>query len=354
MLIPHLSSLDGYGSKPFMGLLIRSTISLYRTAYLLVPVLLVSSIVVAGETPASPPFHEGQVLEARTGQAIPFDDFLGQVAAQDVVYLGEEHQNRSHVEAAVRILEGLLAKHRQPILALEMFSWDGQTGIDRYVSGEALSKADFLQESHWEENWGGGFENYEPLVTFAREHRLSVLALNPPRSLVRLVAGKGMAQALTSSEMDRWGMKNETFAEDPAYREMIVEPLRQCHGGMSDDRYQRMYEASVFRDEGMAKTIAVALRQIRVRQESTAATNPNGSRPGPIVSYTGGGHIQYYLPVPHRVLRRISAPVKQVSIYLAALEPGREDEIREYLRNGIADYVWVTALGAHGVPKRCK
>jgi len=314
-----------------------------------------ASTVIARETPTPPtePIHEGQVLEARTGQSIPFEDFLGQVAAQDVVYLGEEHQNRWHVEAAVRILDGLLAKHRQPVVALEMFSWDGQTGIDRYVSGEAQSKADFLQESHWEENWGGGFENYEPLINFARERRLLVLALNPPRSLVRLVAGKGMAQAITSSEMDRWGMKNETFAEDPAYREMIVKPLRQCHGGMSDDSYQRMYEASVFRDEGMAKTIVEALRQIRAREES-ATSNPNGLRPGPIVSYTGGGHIQYYLPVPHRVLRRMSSPVKQVSIYLAALEPGREDEIREYLRNGIADYIWVTALGAHGAPKRCK
>lgn len=308
---------------------------------------------VTAEIAASQLFHEGQILDTKTGQPVSMDDLLTILAGQDVVYLGEEHQNRWHVDTAVKILDGLLAKNRQPVLALEMFSWDGQSGLDHYVSG-GLSKADFLRESHWEQNWGGGFDNYEPLISFARDHRVPVLALNPPRSLVRMVAGKGMSEARAATEMEQWGMQKETFAEDAAYHDMIVKPLRQCHGGLSDGDYQRMYEASVFRDEGMAKVIAERLRLLAAESDSQPVGSDRKALPGPIVSYTGGGHIQYDLPVPHRVLRRVGAPVKQVSIYFTAFESDRTDDIREYLRGGIADYIWLTPLGTHGPPRRCK
>jgi uncharacterized iron-regulated protein len=103
-----------------------------------------------------------------------------------------------------------------------------------------------------------------------------------------------------------------------------------------------MYEASLFRDEGMAKTLARYL----ARQDKPFTT-------GPVVSYTGGGHIQYDLPVPKRVQRR-NQDVKQVSIYLAAFSADQREEIMELLRSGIADYIWLTPVGAHGPAKRCK
>jgi uncharacterized iron-regulated protein len=311
---------------------------------MVLPVLLLLLSAAAGSSAEEQPlpgYREGQVLEAKGGHPIAFDELLAKLATQDVIYVGEEHRNRSHIEAALRILEGLAARQRQPTLALEMFSWDGQAGLDRYVADPSLTRADFLRESHWEENWGGAFEDYEPLVAFARDRHLAMLALNPPRPLVRLVASKGMAQALGVPEMARWGMQDESFPEDAAYHEMIVKPLRQCHGGLSDQDYERMYEASVFRDEGMAKTIAERLRV-------------PGQTSGPVVSYTGGGHIQYQLPVPNRVLRRAEKPVKQTSIYLTAFDPARADEIGAYLRDGIADYIWLTPPGARGMPRRCK
>ena len=345
-----LSSLERYDSKPSMHVFIGRIA--YRSLILLLLVVQGGPTGVTAQTPPSPIFQEHQILDARTGQPVAFEDFLTVLAAQDVVYVGEEHQNRWHVEAAVKMLDGLLARQRQPVIALEMFSWDGQGGLDRYLSGQELSRADFLRDSHWEENWGGGFENYEPLVAFARSRHLPVQALNPPRSLVRLVAGKGMAQAMMASEMERWGMKHETFPEIAAYHDMIVQPLRQCHGGMSDQGYQRMYEAAVFRDESMAKAVVDRLSRIRAVQRSP--TSPADTRPGPVVSYTGGGHIQYYLPVPDRVLRRVGSPIRQVSVYLAAFDPDRAQEVREYLQKNIADYVWLTPLGAHGTPRRCK
>ncbi len=327
-----------------------------RWMFLVAPVLVVALVcpiaLSAGpstDAVAAPVFQEWQIWEVKTGLVLSFEELLRALGPLDVIYLGEEHHNQWHVEAARQILRALLLQGLHPILALEMFGWDGQAALDRYLADKEWTRDSFLKESHWEQSWGGSFGDYEPLVALARAQGLPVLALNPPKQLVRLVAKQGLAQALADPEMERWGMKDETLVDEPAYRGMIVKPLRQCHGGLSDEAYQRMYEASMFRDEGMAKVIAGALRR-----EHTGVVSEANSKPGPIVSYTGGGHIQYQLPVPNRVLRRRSGSVKQATIYLTSFEPGRAEELRGLMRESVADYLWLTPIGAQGAPKRCR
>jgi uncharacterized iron-regulated protein len=297
------------------------------------------------ETPARDEFREWQILDTRTGHAVSFEVLTSSLLGAQVVYLGEEHRNRSHIEAALKVLHALDAKERRPILAMEMFAWDGQDGLDRYVTTASGTREQFLRESRWEQNWGGSYVDYEPLIIFARDRRLAVLALNPPRPLVRRVAKVGLMQALADAEMDHYGLRGERFPDDPVYREKIFHQVQLCHGGLPEEAYQRLYEASVFRDEAMAKTIAEHLRVVQ--------SGPN-ARAGPIVSYTGGGHIQYGLPVPKRVVRRIGDPIRQVTIYMTAYEAARTQEIQELLHESIADYLWLTPVGAEGPPKRCR
>jgi uncharacterized iron-regulated protein len=294
--------------------------------------------------PARIDYQPGLILSGRAGTVVRFDDLLTELAQQDVVYVGEEHYNPHHVRAAVRVLEELLSRNRQPVVAMEMFSWDGQAALSQYVQDRTYDRVTFLREARWQQNWGGEFENYEPLLAFAQRHARPALALNPPRALVRQVAKIGWAQARGLPEMEQWGMKGETLADDLPYRERIVGQLRLCHGGGTDSGYQSMFEASLFRDEGMAKAVAEGLRMYQIHQ---------GSEAGPILSYAGGGHIQYHLPVPNRVLRRVPEGLKQVSIYLVAFDASRQLEIEELLRDHIADYVWLTSLGPHGLPQRC-
>ena len=106
-----------------------------------------------------------------------------------------------------------------------------------------------------------------------------------------------------------------------------------------------MYEASVVRDEGMAKTLVAALK--RIRSEA-------GSMQGPVLSYTGGGHVQYGLPVPNRVARRVSEGLKQVTVYMATFDGERAAELWQAMKEGIADYVWLTPPGSKGLPRRCR
>lgn len=301
----------------------------------------------AQHDPASEPaFQEGQIWDVGHHRLLSLEELIAGLASRQVIYLGEEHRNHWHVESALMILRALISRGLRPVLALEMFGWDGQTALDR-LSDSDMTPDRLLKESRWEQNWGGSYDDYEPLVRLAREARLPLLALNPPRTLVRLVASRGLAQALTDPDMARWDMTEETFADEPAYRDLIDRQLHLCHGGLSDDAYQRMYEASVFRDEGMAKTIAESL------DHTGGSIEPSDRPHGPVVSYTGGGHIQYQLPVPRRVLRRRSGSVEQATIYMTAFDPARTDEIRALFKDAVADYLWLTPVGAHGVPRRC-
>jgi uncharacterized iron-regulated protein len=283
-------------------------------------------------------FEVDHIYDVSRQQPISFEDLLPQVLAADVIFIGEEHYTPSHIEAAQKILNALLAKQRRPALAMEMFSWDGQQGLDQYIQEPGFTTERLLEDSHWNTNWGGEFADYQPLVTFAKSHQLRIFGLNPPRPLVRLVATKGLMEAWQDPEIKRWPVE-KLVTDDPEYEKLIFEQIEACHPGLPDHVYRRIFEASIFRDEGMAQVITNYLKD----------KSPNA---GPLVSYTGGGHIQFKIPVPKRVERKHPG-VKSITIYLEAWDPSKEDEVRSELKTGIADFLWLTPLGPKGLQPRC-
>lgn len=290
-------------------------------------------------------FRSGEIIDTANGQALTIEELERRLLEQEVIYFGEEHHNRFHIESALSVLHRLFQAGRRPVVAMEMFGWESQALLDRYVQGDDLTRQDFLNQVAWNQNWGGPFENYEPLVAFSKMQRLRVVALNPPKALVRLVAKKGLEQVRREDEWARWNMQEETIVDDPSYRQRIFEQLLACHGGGSDDMYRTMYEASMVRDEGMAKTIVKVVEALRGLGDPAA---------GPVVSYTGGGHIQYNLPVPKRVARRLSGGIRQTTIYMTSYDQGRPEDLRELLTGRIADYLWLTPVGPEGPPRRCR
>jgi|SRR5262245_44153641 len=290
------------------------------------------------------PFKEWQVIDTATGQTVSPDQWTALLLRQEILYLGEEHHNRFHIDAAMMVLQSLKAEGRMPALAMEMFGWDGQAALDQYVTGVEMNRQEFLEAVRWRENWGGPYEDYEPLVQLAKEHHWALDAMNPPKPLVRIVAKNGLARAESDPIMAQWGMNAEAIVDDPIYRARILQQLQACHGKGDDSVYQMMLEASMVRDEGMAKTLVQRLNRIR--------SGPN-TLAGPLVSYTGAGHIQYNLPVPKRVARRLSDQVRQISIYLTSFEVGRTKELQDMIREKVADYLWLTPIGAKGLPRPC-
>src|SRR5574341_1622590 len=101
--------------------------------------------------PSQPSFHEWQVWDVKADQPVSTEPWLTDLASANIIYLGEEHRNRWHIEAALKILRSLAEKNLRPALAMEMFGWDGQSAIHRYLSSSPPSRDQFLQDSRWEE-----------------------------------------------------------------------------------------------------------------------------------------------------------------------------------------------------------
>ncbi len=285
-----------------------------------------------------------QILETQTGRVLPFLEWMTSLKEYDVVYLGEEHHNPYHIQAALKVLDQLVADGIEPTIGMEMFGWDGQPALDSFIATPQPVTNEFLEQVRWKQNWGGAFEDYAPLVTFARDRHLSVLAMNPPKPLIRRVVKLGLDQARQEAEWKPWGILQEDIVDDPAYRERIFDQLTRCHGG-TEEHYRTMYEASMVRDEGMARTLAI--RQVASRREDGGARRM-------IVSYTGGGHVQYNLPVPRRVARRLDGDVKQTTIYMTSFEPAKAADIRALMQEPIADYIWLTPMGKSSSAKPCR
>ncbi len=296
--------------------------------------------VACAATPPADTWHTDQIIALHNRAEVSDAEFASTLQAADVVYLGEAHYTPSHVAAALQVLQTVLNGGRRPVLGMEMFSWDGQAGLDRYLNGTVTSTEDFLAESRWKHNWGGTYAEYAPLVEYAKTHGLPLMGLNPPRALVRQVAQRGFTEITRAPEARRWPVPDPFPPDDPEYRRVVYEQIEQCHAGLSRDVYQKIYEASVFRDEGMASVIATRL----------LAGSP---APRPVVSYTGAGHIQYGLPVPKRVQRRMGGSIRHVTVYLHALDPEHPEDVERLLVERIADYVWLTALGPQGRQPRC-
>ena len=253
---------------------------------------------------ANPSFEVGQIYHVTDQTLLTVGDLTPHLLDADVIFLGEEHYTPSHLEAAQTILSSLLEHRRQPSLAMEMFSWDGQSGLNRFIQQSDTTIEQLIEESRWKGNWGGEFADYQSLITFAQSHQLNLLALNPPRPLVRLVATQGLTKAMEDPEMEKWSI-GSLVTDDVEYENLIFEQIEVCHTGLPDHVYRRIFEASIFRDEGMAQIIRNYL-------------NHKSPTEGPLVSYTGGGHIQYQIPIPKRV-KRTHPTVKTVTIYLSGL-----------------------------------
>ncbi len=285
-----------------------------------------------------------QILDTQTGRVVPFPELITNLERHDIIYLGEEHHNPYHIQAALKVLGQLVADGIQPTIGMEMFGWDGQPALDDYVATTQPATNEFLEQVRWKQNWGGAFDDYAPLVTFARDRQLSVRAMNPPKPLIRRVVKVGFDQAKQESEWAPWGILQEDIVDDPAYRERIMDQLKRCHGG-TEEHFRTMYEASMVRDEGMARTLAV--RQEEFRRENDVPRRM-------IVSYTGGGHVQYNLPVPKRVARRLGGDIKQVTIYMTSFEPSKTADIQALMQDPIADYIWLTPVGKSKPAQPCR
>jgi uncharacterized iron-regulated protein len=112
------------------------------------------------------------------------------MAAADVVFLGEEHDDAVGHAIEFEVFKRALSEYgsrRRVALSMEMFERDVQIVLDEYLRGQ-ITEQHFLASSR---PWGNYQTDYRPMVELAKEKKLDVIAANAPRRYVNMVSRNG-------------------------------------------------------------------------------------------------------------------------------------------------------------------
>lgn len=180
----------------------------------------------------------------------------------EALLLGEIHTSAADHAWQLASLEAVSQQRPRLSLGLEMIPAARQAVLDRYSAGE-LDEAALLRQVGWVEVWGHDAELYLPLLRWARQRDVPLLALNAEPELVRRVRRQGLA-AIPPAQ--REGISTPLPA-GPAYRQRLEAAWRGHGGGNGPlnaaqaDDLQRFIDSQLLRDRAMAERIAAARRR---------------------------------------------------------------------------------------------
>lgn len=237
-----------------------------------------------------------------------------------VVYLGETHDRAEDRKIQLKIIRDLQAKNSKIAIAMEMFQIPYQGAIDRYLVGE-LTERELVEQTEYEQRWGYSWESYAPILRFAKEKNLPVLAVNVPSEITRQVAKAGL-DSLTPQQRKIIPPTSEIQTDNAAYRQMLAKVFEQHqHSDRGNSSgFDRFFLAQVLWDETMAAEVAKFVK-----------ANPKHQ----VVVIAGQGHIVYGYGIPSRVARRMPPQFSQVSVLLSLPQDTASNSNQQ-----IADYIW--------------
>ncbi len=216
----------------------------------------------------------------RDGEAVDAADLMAELADQQVVLLGEQHERLAHHRWQLHTLAALHAHRPSLVIGLEMLPREAQPALDAWVAGE-LEEKDFLEASDWQEAWGYDPDFYLPILHFARMHRVPLRALNVTPELRGRLTDEGWEAV---PETERHAITPPTPASD-AYRQALADVYaRHPSAGDHEAGLTRFVEAQLVWDRAMAAGLAEA-----------ADTNTL------VVGLMGQGHVTFGHGVPHQL-----------------------------------------------------
>jgi uncharacterized iron-regulated protein len=175
-----------------------------------------------------------------------FGEVFSAARNTDIVLFGELHNNPiSHwlqLELAMALHKG---QNRTLVMGMEMFEADDQIKIDEYFAG-LIAERNFRQDARF---WNNYNTDIRPLVEFARENHLRLVATNIPRRYAALVNREGFEglEKLTADALQFVAPLPVAYdAELPGYKAMLE------MGGMPAHANQNFPKAQAVKDATMA------------------------------------------------------------------------------------------------------
>lgn len=213
------------------------------------------------------------------------EDIAPELATRRVVYVGETHDRYAHHLTQLEIVKVMHAAHPRLAIGMEMFQQPFQAYLDDYVAGR-LSEREMLVATEYYRRWRYDYRLYAPILRYARENGLPVVALNVAGDLVEQVRAHGL-DGLDAA--DRARVPAEIERGNAGYEARLREIFEQ-HPHTKGRGFERFLDGQLLWDEGMAERAARYLKD-----------HPEDA----MVVLAGSGHLAYGDGIPDRIERRV-------------------------------------------------
>lgn len=254
-----------------------------KHCYLFFAILFYSFSTFAQSLPQKPdlPF---KIYDTKSGEQLSIRELADRVVKTDVLFWGEEHNDTIGHILELKILKLLNEKYNSKlVLSLEMFETDCQVLLNEYLGG-FINKEKLIKDAR---AWNN-YEDYSPLVEYAKEQKIPVVAANSPRRYNSLMSKRG------PKCLDSLGEDSKTFiAKLPVYapkKGAYYNKFVGIMGGESNIHSPNMFASQCLWDATMAKSIDRAVS--------------NNKKDGVVMHICGRFHSDEYLGTVAQLQRK--------------------------------------------------
>ena len=260
------------------------------------------------------------VVDAASGRSIEPEAFFAILRTKTVVYVGERHDDPADHGVQYAILRQLHRDEVSLAIGMEMFQTPFQEPLTEWSAG-LIDETVLRRETEYDDRWGFDFSMYRPILEYARNRGIEVVALNTPREVVYAVAKDGLDSLSVeqASDLPELDLANEQ------HRALFDSEFDAGEHAASDgvDQY---YEAQVVWDETMGSRVAETLSRL--------------DGPAKMIVFAGRVHVKRGLGIPDRAAKRGATPY---AVVLPVTDKELKAELKRPPEERSADFFW--ALG---------
>jgi len=264
------------------------------------------------------------IVHVSTGVKIEYSDLYNFFDSSRIIYVGEIHAFMPSHEAQLKVLKACYDRYGDGLaIGMEMFTRPFQPFLDQFIAGE-IDEERFLKDTQWDTQWGFDYNLYKDILDFAREKKISVVALNAPKDMVGMVSEKGLEALNQEEESELPKIDTSDYFHQVYLQEVIGGHMKR---GKAIERYN---EVQCLWEEHMAQSITNYL----------SSWEGKGKK---LLVFVGNGHIIYDFGIPKRVFRR--SPLPYCTVYPAVFDGNTPTSEHHLFMPEIplepADFVWV-------------
>lgn len=265
-----------------------------------------------------------QFVDTKSGKEISLEDLAEKLSNHRFILFGEFHDDSLIHIVQYELFKKIHDENENLVLSMEMFERDVQNKVNEYLDG-AITKEEFLKSSR---PWPDYQKFYAPMVDFAKDKNLRVLAANIPRKYAGLYVREGMTGIRNLPADEQELVTTSMMIRDDIYMSKFFETMTGSADKIKElpaneqNTLYLYYGSQVIKDETMAESI------VRYAEE----------HPDKIIYHLNGDfHSNSYLGTAQKITDRLpeAKPVVITPIYYKdKSEIGNKSEY-----SSLADYV---------------